>query len=164
MCAYRGLRNWPGSKPQFPLFTCRSGLPTVKFTPGPRPWPLPGGFEWRHPQGQWSFAHFHKSLPGREISKVHFELNLGFTWDLSWTSGTYGHTELKENWEGEGSASLARSSSHHSLLETPLVCVPSSTAQKRDLLASPSSPICWGNWKRWVIVVVVSTWGLREVS
>ena len=79
LCAYTGLRNWPGSKPWFPLFICRSGLLKVKLTLGPYPWPPPGGFKGRQPQGQQSFTSFHKSLPGREISKVHFEPS---AWDL----------------------------------------------------------------------------------
>lgn len=79
MCAYRGLRSWPGSKPSFPLFIGRSGLLKVKSAWGPHPWPLPGGSEWRHPWGQQPFISLHRSLPGREIAKVHFELS---AWDL----------------------------------------------------------------------------------
>lgn len=75
MCAYRGLRNWPGSKSWFPLFICGSGLLKVKFTVSPQLWPLPGGFEWRHPWCRQSFTSLHKSLPEREIPKVHFELS-----------------------------------------------------------------------------------------
>lgn len=56
LCAYTGLRNWPGSKPWFPLFICRSGLLKVKLTLGPHPWPPPGGFKGRQPQGQQSFT------------------------------------------------------------------------------------------------------------
>ena len=79
VCAYRRLRNWPGSKPRLPLFICRSGLLKAKNTLGPHPWPPPGGFERRKPQGQQCLTSFHKNLPGREISKVHFEPS---AWDL----------------------------------------------------------------------------------
>lgn len=79
VCVYRGLRSWPGLKQCFPLFIWRSGLLKVKFTLGPCLWPPPGGFTWRDPHCWQSFTLFHKSLPGREISKVHFELS---AWDL----------------------------------------------------------------------------------
>lgn len=158
-CAYKGLRSWPGSKPWFLLFICPSGLLKVKCAQGPCPWPLPGGFEWRCLQRQQPFASFHRAFQEEKYLKSILSC------DLSWTQAVSGTQSQRRVERGKAlPLQQVHPFLHQSLLETSLVCVPSSTVQTRDLWASPQSPICWDNWKRWVIIIVVSTWRLQEVS
>lgn len=125
MCAYRGLRSWPGSKSWFPLFICGSALLKVKFTqalnPDLRQVDLSGDILGagnpsplctRACQEEKYSKSILSSLPGVYLPSVT---------DSGRLLACRAEGELKEG----GSAPPAGSSFlHGSLLETPAVCIP----------------------------------------
>ena len=157
VCAYRRLRNWPGLKPWLPLFICRSGLLKVKkltldLIPDLHQVDLGGP----PPQGQQSLASFHKSLPGREISKVHFEPS---AWDLcAICQAIFGTQTGRRQSEGrlclpiEIVLSAIVTVGDISGLHSQISC-----SEERSSSFSLVTPIL-RKWKKWLIVV--STWGL----
>lgn len=72
---YRGLRTWAGSKPWSLLFIYRSGLLKVELPLMSSPVTPSRWVYMENPHCRQFFTSLHKSLPGREISKVHFELS-----------------------------------------------------------------------------------------
>lgn len=101
----------------------------------------------------------------RNSQSPFWALCLGFTCDLSWAAGNYRHPEPKENWKREG---LPLQQDHRfciSHCDRHLQFMSPAQLHRREIFyLLLRHPCAEKTRKGWVIVVVVSTWGLQEVS